>query len=189
MKLFKLKLCFLDNHIKMEIKLKNKEIFEKLLAQVAKGLGPSLYHQANVDIEDESEVENIKLNFLENRLGITMNENNSKYYYSIIGSINPKIINRAILYTILIDSFDKVNLFINHNAAEIVQNPAVNDGRPTIKGTRISVGMILEKMAVGDTLSDILDAYPHLTKEQVEEAIQYGAKIANEKVASAKAYL
>ena len=168
----------------MEIKLKNKDIFEKLLAQVAKGLGPSLYHQANVDLEDESEIENIKLNFLEKKLGIPLNDNNIHKLNTIIYGLNPKIISRAILYTILIDSFDKVNLFVNNNAAEIVQNPAINDGRPTIKGTRISVGMILEKMAVGDTLSDILDAYPHLTKAQVEEAIKYGAKIANEKVAS-----
>lgn len=173
----------------MEIKFKNKDIFEKLFAQVAKGLGPSIYHQANVDLEDESEVEKIKINFLEKKIGIIMNEDNNKFYYSIIGSINPKIINRAILYTILIDSFDKVNLFIDNNVAGIVQNPSINNGRPTLKGTRISVGLILEKMAAGDTLSDILDAYPHLTKEQVEEAIKYGANIANEKVASAKAYL
>jgi uncharacterized protein (DUF433 family) len=84
----------------------------------------------------------------------------------------------------LIDSFDKVNLYMKDNAPEIVQNPAVNNGRPTINGTRISVGMILEKMASGDTVIDILDAYPHLTKEQIEEAIKYGAKIANEKVAT-----
>ena len=168
----------------MEIKFKNKEIFEKLLPQVVKSLGPSIYFQPNVDLEDESEIENIKLKFLEKKLGIPLYDKNIQKLNTIIFGMNPKIINRAILYTILIDSFDKVNLFINQNAAEIVQNPAVNDGRPTIKGKRISVGMILEKMAVGDTLSVILDAYPHLTKEQVEEAIKYGAKIANEKVAS-----
>ena len=168
----------------MEIKLKNKEIFEKLLAQVSKGLDPlqNLYHQANVDLEDESEIENVKLNFLEKRLGVPLNDNNIQKLNTIIYAMNSKIINRAILYTILIESFDKVNLFIDNISAEIVQNPAINDGRPTIKDTRISVGMILEKMAVGDTLSDILDAYPHLTKKQVEEAIKYGAKIANEKV-------
>jgi uncharacterized protein (DUF433 family) len=166
----------------IETKLKNKEIFEKLLAHVAKGLGPSLYHHANVDIEDQTEIENIKLNFLEKKLGISLNENNVQKFNTIIFALNPQIINRAILYTILIDSFDKVNLFMDHNIPEIVQNPTINDGRPSIKGTRISVGMILEKMAGGDTVSDILDAYPHLTKEQVEEAIKYGARIANEKV-------
>ncbi|MBV9022122.1 MAG: DUF433 domain-containing protein [Chloroflexi bacterium] len=48
-------------------------------------------------------------------------------------------------------------------------------GKPCIAGTRISVEMILEMLALGDSVSDILDAYSHLqlTREQVLAAIMF----------------
>lgn len=48
-------------------------------------------------------------------------------------------------------------------------------GKPVIKGTRITVELILEKLAAGETLQDILVAYPHLTEEQVKAAIIFAA--------------
>jgi len=48
-------------------------------------------------------------------------------------------------------------------------------GKPVIKGTRITVELILEKLAVGETVADILSSYPHLTKKGVLAAIDYAS--------------
>lgn len=48
-------------------------------------------------------------------------------------------------------------------------------GKPVIKGTRISVELILEKLAEGESTQDILDAHPKLTIEAIRAAIAYAA--------------
>jgi uncharacterized protein (DUF433 family) len=48
-------------------------------------------------------------------------------------------------------------------------------GKPIIKGTRISVEMILEWLATGATVDQIVAKYSHLTKEAVNEAILYAS--------------
>ena len=58
----------------------------------------------------------------------------------------------------------------------IVSNTAVLGGKPCIKGTRISVELILELVASGAGRDDILRAYPHLTAEDVEQALRYAAE-------------
>jgi uncharacterized protein (DUF433 family) len=55
----------------------------------------------------------------------------------------------------------------------IACNPAVLGGKPCIKGTRISVEFILELVASGASRDDVLRAYPHLSAEDVEEALRY----------------
>ena len=55
----------------------------------------------------------------------------------------------------------------------IVHNPAILGGKPTIKGTRISVEIILEWFASGGTVDGIVARYPALTSEDVEQAMQY----------------
>lgn len=55
-------------------------------------------------------------------------------------------------------------------------NPAVMLGKPVIKGTRITVELILEKLSTGATIEQLLDAHPRLTKENVQAAIEYAAK-------------
>jgi uncharacterized protein (DUF433 family) len=57
----------------------------------------------------------------------------------------------------------------------IVADPGVLNGKPRIKGTRISVEFILELMASGATRDEIVQAYPHLTLADVEEALRYAA--------------
>lgn len=57
----------------------------------------------------------------------------------------------------------------------IEQNSGVLGGKPVIKGTRIAVDLILEKIGAGETLDDLLEAYPHVTKEQLLACISYGA--------------
>jgi len=53
--------------------------------------------------------------------------------------------------------------------------PDVMQGKPVIRGTRITVDLILRKLAEGASESDILDAYPHLTTEDIRAALAYAA--------------
>ncbi len=55
----------------------------------------------------------------------------------------------------------------------IEANPAVMSGKPVIAGTRITVELILEKVAYGETVDQILDDHPHLTREGVLAALQF----------------
>ena len=57
----------------------------------------------------------------------------------------------------------------------IVSNPEILGGKPCVRGTRISVEFILEMAASGASRDDIVRAYPHLTPDDVEEALRYAA--------------
>jgi len=50
-------------------------------------------------------------------------------------------------------------------------------GKPVIKGTRIPVYLVLEMLANGMSIEDILKEYPELSEEDVREAIKYASKI------------
>jgi len=54
-------------------------------------------------------------------------------------------------------------------------NPKVMMGKPIIRGTRIPVELILRKLGEGATEADLLDAYPRLTKEDIQAALGYAA--------------
>lgn len=54
-------------------------------------------------------------------------------------------------------------------------DPAVMLGKPVIRGTRIPVELILRKLADGATEADLLDAYPRLTREDIQAALTYAA--------------
>jgi uncharacterized protein (DUF433 family) len=54
-------------------------------------------------------------------------------------------------------------------------DPAVMTGKPVIQGTRITVELILRKLAEGANEADLLEDYPHVTPEDVQAAIAYGA--------------
>ena len=63
----------------------------------------------------------------------------------------------------------------------IVRNPDILMGKPTIKGTRISVELIMRKLAGGFTVDELLLSYPFLTHEHLNAAFQFAAElIANE---------
>ena len=57
----------------------------------------------------------------------------------------------------------------------ITANPAILGGKPCLKGTRISVELIMEWVASGATPDAIVLKYPHLKREAVQEAIRYAA--------------
>ena len=61
-------------------------------------------------------------------------------------------------------------------APGISSNPLRQGGRPTIAGTRITVEIILDKLAAGQIIEDILADYPHLTCEQALNAVAYAAR-------------
>jgi uncharacterized protein (DUF433 family) len=62
-------------------------------------------------------------------------------------------------------------------------NPAVMMGKPVIQGTRITVELILRKLAEGATEATLIEEYPHLTPEDIRAAIAYGAaSVAHEEV-------
>ena len=54
-------------------------------------------------------------------------------------------------------------------------NPKVMLGKPVIRGTRITVELILRKLGEGATQADLLDAYPGLTLEDIQAAMIYAA--------------
>jgi len=54
-------------------------------------------------------------------------------------------------------------------------NPKVMMGKPVIRGTRITVELLLRKLSEGATEADLLDAYPRLTKEDIRAAMGYAA--------------
>ena len=58
----------------------------------------------------------------------------------------------------------------------IVSNPEVMMGKPVISGTRITVELILEKLASGETMDQILHAHPRLTNAGILAALDFGAK-------------
>ena len=57
----------------------------------------------------------------------------------------------------------------------IEQNPKVMVGKPIIRGTRITVELILERLGNGATDQDIIDAFPHLRVEHVRAAQAFAA--------------
>ena len=52
-------------------------------------------------------------------------------------------------------------------------NPKIMVGKPVIKGTRITVELVLEKLASGESIDDILHSYPHLRREQILACLEF----------------
>ena len=60
-------------------------------------------------------------------------------------------------------------------------DPNVCHGKPCIKGTRIMVWIIIDCLASGDSLDEILAAYPSLAREDVQAALSYAAEMTRER--------
>ena len=58
----------------------------------------------------------------------------------------------------------------------IVAEPTVMLGKPVVQGTRITVELILEKLAAGETVEDLLIAYPRLSRLAIQAALAYAAE-------------
>ncbi len=59
-------------------------------------------------------------------------------------------------------------------------NPNICFGKPCIKGTRIWVSLILDFLASGETINDILDNYPQLKNDDILACLAYGAAMSHE---------
>lgn len=57
----------------------------------------------------------------------------------------------------------------------IQTDPAVMLGKPVVAGTRLTVELILEKLAAGETFDDLLAAHPRLTREGISAALEFAA--------------
>ncbi len=58
----------------------------------------------------------------------------------------------------------------------ITSNPAVLFGKPVITNTRIGVDLILEKLVAGDSINDLLEAYPNITIADIAACISFVEK-------------
>jgi uncharacterized protein (DUF433 family) len=65
---------------------------------------------------------------------------------------------------------------MDRTAELIVSDPNVMMGKPVILGTRITVELILEKLAAGEAFDQILDAHPRLTREAIQAALAFAAE-------------
>jgi uncharacterized protein (DUF433 family) len=61
------------------------------------------------------------------------------------------------------------------NLKRITFDPTIMGGKPTIRGMRVTVGMIIGLIASGHNTNEILKAYPYLEAEDIREALMYAA--------------
>ena len=66
--------------------------------------------------------------------------------------------------------------------SRIESKPAVMMGKPCVKGTRIPVYLLLEKMAAGETHEQLIAAYPQLNVEDLRACLEYAAALAADEV-------
>ncbi len=64
----------------------------------------------------------------------------------------------------------------------IVADPAICHGQATIRGTRIMVSVVLDNLADGSSVDEIVQSYPSLTVDDVRAAMAYAADLARERV-------
>jgi len=62
----------------------------------------------------------------------------------------------------------------------IATDPAVMMGKPCIKGTRITVELILRWLSEGRTFAELLEAYPHLEEDDLRAALAFAADAVNQ---------
>lgn len=64
----------------------------------------------------------------------------------------------------------------------ITVDPLVCHGKACIKGTRIMVSVILDNLATGMAVDEILTSYPSLTRESIQAAVAYAAELTRERI-------
>ena len=58
----------------------------------------------------------------------------------------------------------------------IVSDPRVMLGKPVIRGTRITVELVLEHLAAGESVDQIMESYPFISELQIRAALSFGAQ-------------
>ncbi len=59
----------------------------------------------------------------------------------------------------------------------IVIDPEICNGRPVVRGTRITVQTVLEFIGAGDSITDLLEEYPSLTRDDVLACLQFSSRL------------
>lgn len=70
-------------------------------------------------------------------------------------------------------------------AARIVSDPAICEGEPCVRGTRVPVHIVLGHLAAGDSEATILENFPRLTRDDVRACLAYAADLTREHVVPA----
>ncbi len=65
---------------------------------------------------------------------------------------------------------------MNPAKANVISNPQVMMGKPVIEGTRITVELILEKLAAGESVEQIIQSHANLSREAIQAALAFAAK-------------
>lgn len=65
---------------------------------------------------------------------------------------------------------------MNTNNGLVQSDPSILMGKPVVAGTRVTVELILEKLSEGETIEQILEAHPRLTREGVLAALKFAAQ-------------
>ena len=60
-------------------------------------------------------------------------------------------------------------------------DPEIMGGRACIRGTRVTVGMLVGQIGAGRSIEQLVDEYPYVTREDVLEAVRYAAWLAEER--------
>lgn len=68
------------------------------------------------------------------------------------------------------------------NFNHIISNPNILNGKPCISGTRISVDIILEWLATGATIQEIVKKFNYLSEEAVRQAIMYASNFLHNEI-------
>jgi uncharacterized protein (DUF433 family) len=59
----------------------------------------------------------------------------------------------------------------------VISDPNIMMGKPIIQGTRITVELIIEKLAAGETVEQILEAHPRLNPQSIQAALAFAAEV------------
>ena len=70
-------------------------------------------------------------------------------------------------------------------SSRVVIDPEVCGGRPIIAGTRIRVSDILDALAAGDGIDELLADYPYLSREDINACLVYAARSLDHRVVRA----
>lgn len=81
-----------------------------------------------------------------------------------------------ISYTQKVSRWVETGLVRKMDISLIESNPKVMMGKPVIRGTRLTVELILEKLAAGETFEQLLTAYPRLTPQAMYAALRFAAQ-------------
>jgi uncharacterized protein (DUF433 family) len=72
---------------------------------------------------------------------------------------------------------EQVSGKVNCMSERITVNPDICNGKPVIRGTRITVQTVLEFLAAGDSVEDVLEEYPTLKREDVRACLDHASKL------------